>query len=375
MSNLLQRLIDRIRAPLSAVQPILPSIYTPADRSENDAGPMIQTEVAESAAQSSQFSPRQSDKRESSDAAPPMSGRPVETRASPATPEPPHRETDAPPHASQQTTKPAPPGQDASLTPPIVEKNFRPSVAPPPLKAKLSATEKAKDEGTVTKTFVPQGFGSKMAKSSAKREDTGSISGTGKSGLRPDVHLRQNFEGQAPGIDPNLPSAPTKSPESKAVLPTGPDAAAKINPNKTMPSLAATMKWIDSNPARSIENDAPAKVLAAARSEAPEPPDSSTKTKTSVPRDSETASPRENRDAEILASMSGEAFSTRQTENPASKRSQGNNRGPPVEVNVAIGHIEIKSVQPNPPAPRRPPQRPRFTLDEFLKHPHAGGPR
>jgi hypothetical protein len=73
--------------------------------------------------------------------------------------------------------------------------------------------------------------------------------------------------------------------------------------------------------------------------------------------------------------MNKEVFSTRQSESPASKASHGKDRVPPVEVNVAIGHIEVKSVQPNPPAPRKPTQRPRFTLEEFLKNPHSGGLR
>jgi hypothetical protein len=37
-----------------------------------------------------------------------------------------------------------------------------------------------------------------------------------------------------------------------------------------------------------------------------------------------------------------------------------------VEVNIAIGHIEVRSV-PRPEVPRRPIARPRVTLDEYLR--------
>jgi hypothetical protein len=369
MSNLLQRLIDRTRAPLSAVQPILPSIYTPADRRENDTGPMIQTEVTESAAQPAPFAPRQTDQRKSSDSSPPMSDNPVETHAGPAAPAPPRREADAPPD------------KDASVTPPAVEKNFRPSMVPPPIKARLSAAEKAKDKGPVTKTFVPRDFGSKAAKSSAKRADTGSISGIGGSELKSDVPLAkasegpQNSGGQAPGTTPNLQSPQKKSPDSKALPPTEHATAAKTSPVKTMPSLAATMKWLGAKTPAAIERPAPAKTIETGRSSNPGSPDESSIENTSVPHGSEAASPRENKNARMEGPMGREGFSTRQSESPASKASHGHDRVPPVEVNIAIGHIEVKSVQPTPPVPRKPPQRSRFTLEEFLKSPHSGGLR
>jgi|HubBroStandDraft_2_1064218.scaffolds.fasta_scaffold28734_2 hypothetical protein len=384
MSDLLQRMIDRTRAPLSAVQPILHSIYTPANRTENDAGPMVQAEVTESAAQPSPFPPRQTDERESSDGSPPMPGHPVETHVSPAPPAPSRREGEAPPRASattplspmpQQASRPAPPDKDARVTPPTVEKSPRPSVAPSPVTAKLSAAGKANDKGPVTKTFVPQGFGSKAAKSSAKREDTGSVPAIGGSGVKPDVALHQDFRGQAPGVDSGPQPAQTKPSASKAVLPTRPDAATKTDRKKTMPSLAATMKWLAAKTPPSIEHDASAKPIEAARSNSPESLKESSMGEPSATRSSEAASQRENKNTRIVMPTDTEVFSTRQSQSPASKASQSNDRITPVEVNVSIGHIEVKSVQPNPPAPRRTPQRARVTLEEFLKHPHYGGPR
>ncbi len=369
MSDLLQRLIDRTRAPLSAVQPILPSIYTPADRTENDSGLMMQSEVTESVAQAAAPSSlREPGERQSSNEPPPMSGDPVETRASPAAPVPP-----------PQTSRPAPSGKDASVPPPNVEKNFRPPMAPPLMKTKLSAAEKARDKGTLLKTFVPQNFGSKVAKSSAKRDDTSSISGIGESAVKPGVPLQQDFGGQSPRINPDLPAAQTKPPGAKAIPPTGNEAATKTDRNKFMPSLAATMKWVGSKESPAMdhgaEHGAPAETTERGRSNRPESFEESSMGKTSVPRGSEAASPRENKSARNVKPMDTEAFSTRQLESPASKASQSNDRVPPVEVSVSIGHIEVKSAQPIPPAPRRTPPRPRVTLNEFLKSPYSGGPR
>jgi hypothetical protein len=364
MSDLLQRLIDRTKAPLSAVQPILPSIYAPADRTENDSGAMIRTEITESATRSDPFPPRQTDERESGNESAPMSGHPVETRASPAAPAPP-----------QQTARPAPPGNDASVTPPNFEKNFSSPMAPPPVKAKLSAAEKARDKGTLIKTFVPQSFGSKMAKSGAKREDAGSIPGPGKSGLKPNVPLHQDVGRQAPGINPDPQSAQTKPPGSKAIPPTGPDVATKTDRNKTMPSLTATLKWIEGKAPPVIGHDASEKKTETSQSHGSGSFNESSLGKTSVPPDSEAASQRENKSARILKPMDTESFPTRQSENSASKVSRSNDRVAPVEVSVSIGHIEVKSAQPTPPAPRRTPPRPRVTLNEFLKSPYSGGPR
>jgi hypothetical protein len=384
MSDLLQRLIDRTRAPLSSLQPILPSIYTPADRTENNTGPMIQAEITESATQPAPFAPRQTEQRESGHSSPPMSDNPAGTRLSPAAPAPPGREPGASP-ASQQTPGPAPSDQGARLTPPTVEKKTQPPAAPPQVKARLGATGKAKDKGPVTKTFVPQSFGSTVAKSRAKREETDPILGHGTAGIKPDVSPRPSFAktsegtedvgGQAPGATGSLQSPQKKSPDSKAVPPTGHETAARISPVKTMPSLAATMKWIGATTPPAIERPAPARTIETDRGGSPDSSNESSIGSASVPHRSEGASPRENKNARIEMPVNKEVFSTRQSESPARNVSRGRDRVPPVEVNVAIGHIEVKSVQPNPPAPRKPPQRPRFTLEEFLKNPHSGGLR
>jgi hypothetical protein len=364
---------------LSAVQPILPSIYAPVERTENDAGPMIRAEVAESAARRSPFSPQQTGEPESSDASPPMAGRPVETYASPAVPAPPRRETDAPTttalsQAAQPASRPAPPGREVRMTPPTAEKNFRPSMPPPPKKTKPGAVEKAGDKGTLIKTFVPQSFGSKLVKSSAPREDAASISGHGGSAIKPDVSPHQDVGEQAPGTTADLPSAQKMPPASKNSPPSLPGAA-KTSRNKFMPSLAATMKWIETKKPFAAEREASGNTTETGRSDRPESPKESSTEKIPVPRVSEAASERENKKDRIATPTERETFPTRRSESPAHKASQGNDRIPPVEVSVSIGHIEVKSAPPTPPAPRRTPPRPRVTLNEFLKSPYAGGPR
>jgi hypothetical protein len=70
-----------------------------------------------------------------------------------------------------------------------------------------------------------------------------------------------------------------------------------------------------------------------------------------------------------------EASPARPSEGHSKKSPPLDGQAPSVEVRVSIGHIEVKAAQPAAPAPRRTPQRPRVTLDEFLKSPHYGGPR
>jgi len=245
----------------------------------------------------------------------------------------------------------------------------------PPIKTKLSAAEKARDKGTLIKTFVPQSFGSKVTKPGVKREDTGSISGLGNSELKPDLPLRQDVGGQAPGVNPDLASAQAKPPGAKGIPPTGNEALTKTDRSKFMPSLAATMKWVGSRETHAIEQGAPAKTTETGRSNRLQPVEESSIGKTSVPRDPAATSPHESKSARNMKPMDTKGFSTRQSENSAGKASQNNDRVPPVEVNVSIGHIEVKSAQPTPPAPRRTPPRPRVTLNEFLKSPYSGGPR
>jgi len=372
MSDLLQRLIDRTKEPLSAVQPILPSIYTPADRAENDGAAISQENLApEPAAHSSSSPAERAGKHGAGEASPPPPGEPVAARTSPAAPTPVRHETGAP--ASQQTSRPVPPGQDASVTPPAVEKTFQPPAAPLPIKSKLAAAEKAEDKGSVTRTFVPQNFGSKVAKSSAKREDAGASPGLGGSAFKPAISIHQDSGNPAQGINPDLPSPQTKPPGAGTVPPTGHDAAAKASRNKFMPSLAATMKWLGTKETPGIEPEPLAKTTGMGQGHRPESPEESSFGKTSTSPGSEAAPPRENKNTQIVRPADAQALPTRRSESPAGKASQASDRIPPVEVNVSIGHIEVKSAQPSPPAPRRAPQRPRISLEQFLKSPHSGG--
>jgi len=46
-------------------------------------------------------------------------------------------------------------------------------------------------------------------------------------------------------------------------------------------------------------------------------------------------------------------------------------QGPPTEVHISIGHIEVRSAPPAP-APRKPALRPRVTLDDYLRRRNGG---
>jgi hypothetical protein len=147
--------------------------------------------------------------------------------------------------------------------------------------------------------------------------------------------------------------------------------------NKT----AATLRKIFPSPAEVASATPPwtktaSSVSETGRNEAVSPPEASiANAATPAGVDFKPAPSRENKEAGIVMQTSREEFSARQPGRNSKKPLPNDDRTPPVEVHVSIGHIEVKSAQPNVPAPRRTPPRPRVTLEEFLKHPHYGGPR
>jgi hypothetical protein len=365
MSSLLQRLIDRTRAPLSAIQPILPSVYTPAARAEIESEPMM--EVRESVTTSTQLPPRPAQVREPPGSVQPVSADPAASGESPAASPSPAREPRNPTPETSVSNRTPPPqpespprSKDGGRTPVTVGKFFpeqaetisSPPPPPPPL-AGPGIRKKNREEGPVIKTFVPRDLASKTAHK------------IGRPGLTP--ASKPSSE-----IKPDLPSAPVVSPAAKAPSPTEEKPEEKVSRAKTtMPSFAATMKWIGGEPqVRSVEKSTPD----AGRSETPESPEAAPRTKTARPHDPTAASWRDNREDGSAAPTSRDPLSMRPAETSVRRMSQSEGHVPPVEVNVSIGHIEVKSVAPSPPAPRRTP-RPRVTLDEFLKSPHYGGPR
>jgi hypothetical protein len=350
MSDLLQRLIDRTREPLSAVRPILPSIYTPAEKTENAGGVISPAYLApEPTAQPATVPTERADERGIQEIPPPATEEPIETRTSEVALTPPRSEADIPPHTSAPKPlsrllppdlKSTPPRKEPGIVPAPVTNNPRAqpeAISPPPpeTKAVPRANEKPKGKATgpiytsTTKTVMPPGLGSK------------------------------NF-----------------------LLANATKAAAMLRKISPVPADAAS--------AARVENKAASSVFESDRSKTTSPLETSTAKAAIPPRQDQpgespetpakkdsgsTAAPsREHKDADIATPTNREAFAARQPERNSKKSFQDEDRAPPVEVHVSIGHIEVKAAQPNGPAPRRTSPRPRVTLDEFLKRPHYGGP-
>jgi hypothetical protein len=348
MSDLLQRLIDRTREPLSAVRPILPSIYTPADKNESDGGVISQANFApESTAQSSPAPIEQSDKHGSGEASPPVAVESIETRANPAAPAPPRGETGAPPRppAPRPLSRPPPDLKstlqrtEAGILPaPATRNPLTPAEAisprPPETGTISNADEKRTGKATgplytsITKTVMPPGLGSR----------------------NPLLANANKAAAMMRKIAP-LPAdaAPVTPAENKTASP-----AFEIGRSKT--EISTTKEAIPPSQGQPGEARKASATISPSLDPAP-------------------ASSRETKDADIGTPINREAFSARSAGHNSKKSFENDGRAPPVEVHVSIGHIEVKSAQPNAPVPRRTPPRPRVTLDEFLKHPHYGGPR
>lgn len=364
MSNLLQRLIDRTRAPLSAVQPVMPSVYAPAARSEIESEPMPEITESITAPVPFQSQPAQTPP-------PPGRGQPAVTDPAgsesqsmvrPATPTPDRLAQTEPSSASH--------GKDTGLPPTAAEESspMQGNAALPPAR-RSGVRQKNREPGPVIKTFVPRNFASRTAhKIGEPVAPAVSETPLPSEGLPSDRPLRQEAEALPPALKPHAPASP---PVAKAALPAEQEKAAKLTRAKAM--LSATMKWIGGEqPAPSTAGTA----AQASRSDAPVPPEAPVRAKTSRPLDpAGTDSRRESREGGFASPASRDPFSTRPMERPAQKPSSSDDSISAVEVNVSIGHIEVKSAAPTPPAPRRAPPRPRVTLEEFLKHPHYGGPR
>lgn len=343
MSDLLQRLIDRTREPLSAVRPILPSIYTPADKTENDGGGISQATLAPEP--TAQPSPSPLDERGIHEGSPAKVEERGETRPNLTPPTPSSSETDARPRprVTKSWFRPEPPElkstpqpKDGGIAPPIKPLARAETVSPPPeTKAVPSAAEKSEGKATgsaypsIAKTVVPRGLVAKNPLLSTANKAA--------------VTIRKI----SPWPMETASATPTESKAASSAFQTGQDKA-------TPPiEVSATKAAIASSQGQASESrEGPATKAI----------------------DSMASSSREPNDAKIMASANREAFSTRQSEHSSEKSPQNDDRAPPVEIHVSIGHIEVKSAQPQVPAPRRTPSRPRVTLDEFLKRPHYGGP-
>jgi hypothetical protein len=343
MSDLLQRLIDRTREPLSAVRPILPSIYTPADKAENAGGGLSPGNLAPEPAAHLSTSP--ADERGIHEASPAEAEERGATRPNLTPPTPSPGETDARPRppVTKSWFRPEPPElksmlqpKDGGIAPAINSLARAETVSPPPeTKSVPSAAEKSEGKATgsaypsIAKTVVPRGLVAKNPLLSTANKAAATIRKI------------------SPWPMETASATPTESKATSSAFQTGQgEATPPLEASATKAAIAPSQ----GQPGESSEAPATKAI------------------------DSMAASSREPNDDKIMASANREAFSTRQSERSSKKSPQDNDRIPPVEIHVSIGHIEVKSAQPQVPAPRRTPSRPRVTLDEFLKRPHYGGP-
>jgi hypothetical protein len=345
MSDLLQRLIDRSQAPLSALQPMLPSVYAPAENAEVDSGRSAQTDLAESPAPPPSLPPHAAE-REPTDAAQPISDGRIDLRARHATPVPPRPDPEAPADAPPTPVRPvqqeSSPAQGRKELP--LDQGAKISARLPRAVAKPGWAGKPEEKAPITKTFVPRSFASKPAQPDAKRDH--SIPKYGRSAFAPD----------GSGINADLPPAPLKPLGSKATPPIEPATARPV-------STAAP-----------IENDPPQKMIESGRSKSLDPLEVIS-TPAARPAGAKIPARSENSVAGTVTRGSRDPLAARNTETNPSSSAPSPDRASPMEVRVSIGRIEVNAAQPKAPAPRRAPPRPRVTLDEFLKSPHYGGPR
>jgi hypothetical protein len=343
MSDLLQRLIDRTREPLSAVRPILPSIYTPADKTENDGGGIFPANLAPEPTAHPSTSP--ADERGIHEGSPAKAEERGETR----------------PNLTRPTLSPS--ETDAQPRPPVTKPWFRPG--PPDLKSTLQRTD-----GGIAPAINPP----------ARAETVSSPPET-----KPAPSAAEKTVGNATGsIYPSITKTvvPRGLVAKNPLLSTANKAAATIRKISPWPmeTASATPKEIKaaSSAFQTGQGEATPLLEASATKAAIPPsqgqPSESREAPATKTIDSMAASSRELNDAKVMASTNRESFSARQSERNSKKSPQNDDRAPPVEVHVSIGHIEVKSAQPQVPAQRRTPSRPRVTLDEFLKRPHYGGP-
>jgi len=329
MSTLLQRLLDRNRAPLSALQPVMPSVFAPSARTGAEAEPIAET--GEPVENSTSFPPPSAPERTPGKMA--STGEANSAASSPTVGEQPH-----PISASSAPIRPPPPApqrKDTAREPAPVEKSFPGPAGSPPATGRPGIRQKFPGNGPVTKTLVPRDLARRAAPPIAK-----------------------------PGlISTNPPSEGRASPTPNPADAAEPKPAAKAERAKTM--LASTLQWIAGQPLPNPGRPA---------HESPARPEATTEE--NISRASEPAASRRADDgAGSLPPMSRDPIPLRQAEGSAKKNSRHDEPAPPsVEVNVSIGHIEVKSAPSSPP-PRRASARPRLTLEEFLKTPRPGGSR
>jgi hypothetical protein len=352
MSDLLQRLIDRTREPLSAVQPILPSIYTPTPMTVNDGGLISQSDLAPEPADRPSTSPTgQADERDTSEGSPPLAEEPIETRTDPAAPAPPRGEADAP------SRPPAPKPLSRPLQPPDLKSTLQRK------EAGVLPAPTAKNPLTHTEIISPRPTDGKTVPN-ANEKPEGKASGS--------IYPSMTRTVVPPGLFSRNPLFANANKPAAMIRKTSPlpaeAALARPAEIKTASSAFESGRSKSTSP---LETSAPKAAIPPSQGR----PGESREAPAAKDSDSTTASSREKKDADSVTPANRETFASRQVERDSKKSLQNDGRTPPVEVHVSIGHIEVKSAQPNAPAPRRTPPRPRVSLDEFLKHPHYGGPR
>lgn len=350
MSDLLQRLIDRTRRPLSAVRPIFPSVYAPADQPEPDAGlpaqPYLAAEPSDAAAEPAENNaglpaPPDVAAEPSGDSVQPLAERRVESevraapqaraaerferRTPPARPALVPRKTDAAsrtPVSGAASGQP-PPGQDSNSAP----ESHATGAVPTPTGNPSARPAQAAPPQTKTVSPLPPSF--PAAPSPARFKPAGAESSmTGP---------QNQLSGQ---VEPaTAKTVTTPSLGSKYPLTPGTNQAAAAATLRKFARLAGEPAWAP--PPLGVQ-DIPARET-------------------------------QKRDSEMP--VEGQALPARFSESDTKPNLRPADRSSPIEVRVSIGHIEVKSAQPTPAAPRRSPQRPRVSLEEFLKASNSGGSR
>ncbi len=319
MSDLLGRMIARARAPLSPVQPILPSLYEPVTRPEPEPEPVTPWPVHEFAREegsSQKARPLESTVTPEADGIqagglPPVD-QPIERRDSgPRLSRP--RQVDQPIERHDSGPRLSEPRQ---VDQPIERHDSGPRLSRPrqvdqPIErhdSGLQIPEVRQVDSRRSERLIStpeEGSGLDREPSRAPSGEARAIGRSEPAAARPEPADK----GQEEPSRPNVPAGSSQTERSQQVLrPISVQAARERKPEATV-NL------------RSLETDFPP------------------------------ARPGTRRPGQRESGK-------REVEDPI--------RDSPLEVNIAIGHIEVRSV-PRVEAPRRPAAKPRVTLDEYLR--------
>jgi hypothetical protein len=406
MSDLLQRLVDRVRRPQAPVQPLLPSRFAPSPVATPWRGdapeppepaiplePPNQTDAGGDRGSGALASPPRAADASRPDREPLPDPAPVPPAARGSQRRPERRpapddgaRAGEPVSARVATaaTPPVDPAQGNPREPAAIEasRGDRPPVAAP---VPVLSDEKG---GTVP-SLRPGAVRGLAAKEPAGAPSSGHAGATpGEPAPRPfpakpTSILRGPFAAAATGAVSPVPVTRTEIPRALFARAKSPAEKSSATP-VSEPVLRAARRLASVPPARTAfpgpgaeAEDLPggraARSVPAAREVVPSPP----------PRATVLGQGPRPRDAEGERGIATEAAaSDARPATPGQRRDarardsrRADDGAGPVEVHVSIGHIEVRSAQPKESAPKRRPQRPRVTLDQFLSQPHHGGPR